>query len=234
MRFLLLFWRSFPFADRFTSPRAAKMGALQTFGATVAFGAFHSLLCLPRTKLAAQKLVGERYGRGFYRLFFMLQSLVTTGALALFVLSRPHKVLYRASKTARLVHWAVQLSALIVALWGVKELRFRRFSGIEGAQDALTNADDIAEPETQSPDNGDGRGYEHGPFKWSRHAIEWIILIVLWATPILKTNWLGFNIASTIYMVLGVAQEEKRLAAKGGDEWKTYCSRVGILFGRKS
>ncbi len=220
-------------ADRFTSARAAKIGAFQTFGATLAFGALHSALCLPGAKTAAQKLVGERYGRGFYRAFFMLQSLVTTGALALFVVSRPQKVLYRASKTGHLVHWAIQLSAILVALWGVKELRFRRFSGIEGVSDALSGADEISQPETQSPDNGDGRGYELGPFAWSRHAIEWIILIVLWATPVLKTNWLGFNIASTIYMVLGVGQEEKRLAAKGGQAWKTYCSRVRILFGRK-
>lgn len=233
MRFLLSFWRLLPFADRFTSPRAAKWGAVQTFAATVAFGALHSFLCLPATKRGARKLVGERYGRGFYRLFFMLQSLVTTGALAVFILSRPHKVLYRATKSARLVHWAVQFGAIIVALWGVKELRFRRFSGLEGASDAVLDKPEIAEPETQSPDGGDGLDYERGPFKWSRHAIEWIILVVLWATPILKTNWLGFNIASTIYMVFGVLQEEKRLAAKGGTKWQRYCSRVGMVFGRK-
>ena len=88
MRFLLLFWRALPFADRLTSPRAARLGAWQAFGATIAFGAVHSWLCLPSTKAAAQKFIGPRFGRGFYRLFFNLQALVSTVALVAFVVSR--------------------------------------------------------------------------------------------------------------------------------------------------
>lgn len=210
-------------------------GALATFGATVAFGLWHSLLCLPRVKSDAQKLIGPRYGRGFYRLFFMLQSLLTTGALAAFVITRPSRVIYSAPKWARPLHWMVQTGAVFIALWGVKELRFRRFSGIQGAADAIKGKpqDEIAAPETQSPDGGDGLSYERGPFRWSRHAIEWIILVVLWATPLLKTNWIGFNIASTFYMIAGVFAEEKRLVAKGGDAYRDYQKKVGLVFGRK-
>ena len=233
MRFLLLFWRAFPFADRVTSSRAEKSGAIQTLVATIIYGELHSLLCLPQAKQAARKIVGERYGRGFYRLFFNLQALVTTVALVLFVMSRPQKPLYRASKIGHVLHWALQLGALCVALSSVKELRFRRFSGVEGVQDALNKAEDIAQPETQTPDGGDGLDYERGPYRWSRHPLEWAPLVLLWATPLLKTNWLGFNLAATIYMIFGVLQEEKRLAAKGGEAWKRYCSRVGVVFGRK-
>ncbi len=233
MRFLPSLWRSLPFADRFTSSRAAKVGAWQTFGATVAYGALHSLLCLPQAKSAARKIAGERYGRGFYRLFFNLQALVTTISLVLFVLSRPQKPLYRASKVGHFFHWALQLGALFVSLSSVKELRFRRFSGIEGVEDALSKREDIAEPEAQTPDGGDGLDYERGPYRWSRHPLEWAPLVLLWATPLLKTNWLGFNLAATFYMIVGVFHEEKRLADKGGEAWKRYCSRVGIVFGRK-
>lgn len=233
MRFLLLFWRALPFADRFTSPRAARWGMWQAFGATVAFGAFHSWLCLPRTKESTQKLIGPRFGRGFYRLFFNLQALVSTVALVAFVVSRPQKIVYRATGTARLIHWAVQVAALIVAVWSVKELRFRRFSGIQGAVDAARSREDIAEPETQTPDGGDGLELARGPYAWSRHPVEWAPLVLLWATPLLKTNWLGFNVATTAYMVFGVWQEEKRLATKSGDKWAQYCARVNVFFGRK-
>ncbi|BCM93999.1 hypothetical protein IAD21_05894 [Abditibacteriota bacterium] len=233
MRFLLLFWRALPFADRFTSPRAARMGMWQAFGATLAFGAFHSWLCSSRTKTATQKLVGARFGRGFYRLFFNLQALVSSIALVAFVVSRPQKVVHRASTTERYFHWAVQLASLIVALWSVKELRFRHFSGVESALDAARNRESSAEPEAQTPDGSDGLELERGPYAWSRHPIEWAPLLLLWATPLLKTNWLGFNLATTIYMIFGVWQEEKRLAAKGGEAWRRYCSRVSIVFGRK-
>lgn len=233
MRFLLLFWRVLPFADRLTSRRAAQRGLWQAFGATVAFGAFHSWLCLPRTKATAQKLVGERWGRGLYRLFFNLQALASTVALVAFVVSRPQKVVYRAMGTRRYGHWGIQLAALIVAVWSVKELRFRRFSGVQGALDAAQSRETVAEPQAQTPDGGDGLELARGTYAWSRHPVEWAPLVLLWATPLLKTNWLGFNMATTIYMIFGVWQEEKRLAAKGGEKWERYCAQVSVLLGRK-
>ena len=232
MRFLLSLLRALPLSGRFTSSRAVRRGFFEVFAATLAFGALHSLLCLPQTKGLARRVFGERYGRGFYRLFFQIQSLLTTGALVAFILSRPQKTLYRASKTRLFLHVAVQLCGLLIAGWGVKELRFRRFAGFDGARDALADAPEIAEPETQSPDGGDGLPYERGPFRWSRHAVEWIILVIMWATPILQTNWIAFFSAATIYMVLGVLQSEKRLAAKGGDAWQRYAARVHLLLGR--
>lgn len=233
VQFLLALWRLTPLGLRLTSKGAATRGALATFSATIAFGAFHSLLCLPQTKAGTQKLLGPRFGRGLYRLFFNLQSLVTTGALVLFVLSRPARVVYSAPKWARPIHWLVQGSALFIALWSVKELRFRRFSGIEGALDAARNEDEIAQPETQTPDGGDGLEFERGPYKWSRHPLEWAPLVLLWATPLLKTNWLGFNLAATIYMIAGVFAEEKRLEAKSGESYGRYQEKVGLVFGRK-
>ncbi len=209
-------------------------GALASFGAMAAYGALHSLLSLPQAKAGAQKLLGPRWGRGAYRLFFNLQALATLGALIGFVLSRPARVVYAAPKWARPLVWATQAGAVLIALWGIKELRFRRFSGIEGVSDVLSDkpTEDIAAPETQAPDGGDGLPFDRGPFRYSRHAVEWIILVVLWATPTLKTNWLGLNLAATIYMVLGVLQEEKRLEAKGGDAFRAYQKRVGLVFGR--
>ena len=232
-----MFWlsllRALPFASRFTSKRAARRGFWEAFAATLAFGVLHSALCLPQTKAAARRVFGERYGRGFYRLFFQIQSLITTGALVAFILSRPQRTVYVASKRAWPFHVLAQLGALFIAGWGVKELRFRRFAGFGGARDALKGAPEIADPETQSPDGGDGLPYERGPFRWSRHVIEWAILAAMWATPILQTNWLGFFSASTVYMALGVWQSEKRLEAKGGGAWRAYAARVRLVFGRK-
>ncbi len=227
------FLRALPLAAPLTSKQAARRGFFEAFLATLAFGVLHSALCLPGAKSAARRSLGERYGRGFYRLFFMVQSLLSTGALVAFVLSRPQRTVYRANQKTLPLHLAVQLGALLIAGWGVKELRFRRFAGLDGARDALADAPDIAEPETQSPDGGDGLPYERGPFRWSRHAIEWLILVIMWAAPILQTNWVGFFAASTVYMVLGVLQSEKRLAAKGGEAWRAYAARVGLVFGRK-
>jgi len=199
-----------------------------------AYGGLHSLFCLPQAKEGARKLLGPRFGRGAYRLFFNLQSIVGLGAVVWVILSRPSRVVYAAPKAVRPLFWATEAGALLIALWGLKELRFRRFSGIQGTLQAWghTPVEEIATPEAQAPDGGDGLPFDRGPFRYSRHAIEWIILVMMWALPTLRTSWLGFNIAGTIYMVLGVLQEEKRMEAKGGDAFRAYQKRVGLVFGR--
>jgi len=234
VQFLLALWRNSPLGLRSTSKEAATRGALASFAAMAAYGLLHSLFCLTSAKAGARKLLGPRLGRGVYRLFFNLQSLVGLGAVVAVILSRPSRVVYAAPKAVRPLFWATQAGALLIALWGFKELRFRRFSGIQGTLQAFgdTPVEEIATPEAQAPDGGDGLPFDRGPFRYSRHAIEWIILVIMWATPTLKTNWLGFNIAGTIYMVLGVLQEEKRMEAKGGDAFRAYQKRVALVFGR--
>lgn len=204
--------------------------------ATFAFGVWHSLLCARIVKNAVQTLVDERAGRGFYRLSFNIQSLFTAGALVWFVVSRPQRVVYHSPLPFRFANWLAQAACLGVAIWSVKELGPKRFLGIQGAQDVLNGAEPIAEPETQTP-HFDEESFvdeapERGPYRWSRHPLEWAPLGLLWLTPTLKTNWLAFNLAATIYMVLGAWHEERLLENRGGDGFRAYRERVGFVFGR--
>jgi hypothetical protein len=212
-----------PIVDR-TSKRAARDAMTPIVLATLGFGAWHSLLSARSIKNVAIRVLGERRGRGWYRLAFNAQSLVTTGALVWFVISRPQRPLYHVPMPFRALNWAAQAACLLTAVWSVKELGPKRFLGIQGVQDVSSGQNPVVEPETQTP-HFDEESFvdeapERGPYRWSRHPLEWAPLGLLWLTPTLKTNWLAFNVAATIYMIVGAYHEERLLLNRGGDGFR--------------
>lgn len=50
-----------------------------------------------------------------------------------------------------------------------------------------------------------------GPFRLSRHPLNLAPLAILWFNPRISTNLLAYNLVSTIYLVLGSRNEERRL-----------------------
>jgi hypothetical protein len=68
---------------------------LKVMAATVIFGLVHSALASQKAKISAVQLVGERRRNAWYRPVYLVQSLVTFGALALYVKGLPNQTLYR-------------------------------------------------------------------------------------------------------------------------------------------
>jgi hypothetical protein len=67
---------------------------LKAMAATVIFGMVHSALASQQAKHTAVHLVGERRRNAWYRPLYLVQSLVTFGALALYVKGLPNQTLY--------------------------------------------------------------------------------------------------------------------------------------------
>jgi hypothetical protein len=63
---------------------------LKVMAATVLFGIVHSALASEKAKTSAGQLVGERRRNAWYRPVYLVQSLVTFGALALYVKGLPN------------------------------------------------------------------------------------------------------------------------------------------------
>ena len=78
-------------------------------------------------------------------------------------------------------------------------------------------------PEAQGPgfsnESVDGRS---GPFALSRHPLTFSPLPVLWIWPRMNSTLLTFNIASTIYLVVGSLHEEARLREVEGSAYEAY------------
>jgi steroid 5-alpha reductase family enzyme len=210
----------------------AGRGAAQVGAATVAFALWHSFLCARGTKERVQSLLGERRGKGLYRLGFNLQALACTGALALWILSRPHRLLYDAKAPIRLGLWAGQVASLAVCLSALWAIGARRFSGLHSLQHLSEGREQVFEPEAQGPPLDDGGQVDsRGVFRWSRHPLEWAPMLVLWLSPTLKTNWLAFTALGTAYSLWGARHEEERLERVSGDSFREYQQQAAFFVG---
>jgi protein-S-isoprenylcysteine O-methyltransferase Ste14 len=215
-----------------TSRADAGRGMAKIAAATAVFALWHSLLCSDGAKSFARKLLGARRGTGLYRAFFMAQSVVTSGALILFVLLQPHRVLYRASGRWKWLGWGGQAASLGIALWAFRDLDQARFIGIQGVR-ALKEGEAITEAQAQGPEiEEDGRVHARGVFRFTRHPIEWAPVGLLFSTPVMKTNWLAFDLLAAIYMFFGALHEETRLLRKGGENYAKYQKQVPFFFGK--
>ena len=207
--------------SREDSPSEARRGMVEIGAATVGFALWHSFLCSLPVKT---RLTDALQKRGLtYRLFFNLQSAVTFGALILWILTRPKRTIYRFEKWKKLPFWLGQLTFLAICLWSVAHLQPARF--------LLGQSDD--EPDAQGPNiHQNGKIEADGPFRWSRHPLEWAPMLLLFSTPHLKTNWLAFNVLGTIYSLFGALHEEKRLE-RASKNYVRYQKQVGFFFGRR-
>ncbi len=191
--------------------------------ATAAFGVVHSLLASRAAKRAAASHLGERNRNGLYRVFYIGQSLVTFGMLAAYIRRQPGRELYRVEGPLALLMHAVQAGAVAYATSAAGQVGLRRITGLESLLAWLGDGPVPPEPEAQGPAL-DGEGSEHaaGPFAWSRHPLNFAPLPVLWLWPRMTTNLLAFNVAATVYLVVGSLHEEARLREAFGDEYDAY------------
>ncbi|MBZ5514720.1 MAG: isoprenylcysteine carboxylmethyltransferase family protein [Acidobacteriia bacterium] len=71
-----------------------------------------------------------------------------------------------------------------------------------------------------------------GPYRWVRHPIYALFLLMIWASPDVTADRLLFNVLWSVWMVVGTRLEERDLTAEFGDGYKEYQRRVPMLVPR--
>lgn len=68
-----------------------------------------------------------------------------------------------------------------------------------------------------------------GPYLWMRHPLYFFMLVLIWSTPVIKTDRLLFNVLWTAWIIIGSYLEERDLAAEFGEKYRQYQKTVPML-----
>lgn len=195
--------------------------------ATATFAVVHSALATRTAKRAAGTLVGETRRDAGYRVFYVGQSLLTFGALIAYAASLPKRTMYRITGPAALLLRSGQITGVLFLLSGLREVGFARWSGLRNLLAYRAGQPIPPGPVAQGPEMQDnGRLTVNGPFRWSRHPLNFAGIPIFWLTPHMTTRRFGFNVLSTIYFILGSMHEEVRLRDAYGSVWANRISRA--------
>ena len=218
------------------SPRAVvrkrRGSALHIVAATAAFALVHSALAGRRVKTSIGNAAGVRVRNGWYRVLYNAQALTTFAALVAYGRRLPDHPLYEVRGPFALVLRVGQLAGLAFAAQAVREVGIGRMAGTTSLVAWVRDETAVPpEPEAQGPAlKVDGRSMRvRGPFRYSRHPLNFAPLPVLWLNPRMTVNLAAFNAAATLYFVVGSWHEERRLSAAYGEAYEAY-RRSGVSF----
>jgi protein-S-isoprenylcysteine O-methyltransferase Ste14 len=204
---------------------------VKIMAATTLFAGLHSLLASRAAKRVAAEMLSERQRNGLYRPFYNAQAVITFGALVLYGMRLPDRELYRASEPmARLMRLG-QAASLLYLLYAARQIGFLRFAGVPNLLALVSGRASVPrEPEGQGPIiDVDGEMKATGPFRASRHPLNFAMIPALWLMPRMTVNLAAFNLVVTVYLILGSVHEEERLRATYGQPYIDY-QRSGINF----
>ncbi len=203
--------------------------------ATALFAGVHSLLATRRLKRGATNLLGERRRNALYRPFYNSVALITTAALAVYLFRLPDRSLYRVRGPLARLMVAGQVACALILLSGVRQIGFLDFSGLANLAKLLAGEPQIEpEPEGQGPALAEeGHVRATGPFRFSRHPLNFWMVPLMWLTPRMTANLAAFSAVTTLYLLAGSRHEEARLRESYGEAYAAYAaSGVGFFVPR--
>ena len=177
----------------------------------------HSALAGRRCKTRARSLLGER-GFRWYRLSFNLFAALSLAPVLWLSWRLPDLPLYSASGVVRWLMLGVQASCGLVIVMVVRRTGMGRFLGFE----QITHG---GEPRAGALNVG-------GLYRYVRHPLYLLGLVVIWVSPVMTRNSLALGAVMSAYFWLGSIHEEQQLIDEFGDRYRHYRETVPRIIPR--
>lgn len=71
-----------------------------------------------------------------------------------------------------------------------------------------------------------------GPYRWVRHPLYFLSLVMIWAAPVVSADRFQFNLMWSLWIVVGAHLEEQDLRRRFGRGYEDYRRQVPMLFPR--
>ena len=202
---------------------------LTTVAVFTLFAAVHSTCAADRVKQWNAGLFGKTFVQKYFRILYMVLSLVTTISCFAWIRSLPDVELFRLPAALAYLFRLVQLGALAFILSCFEVINFREFSGFT---QVLQRGTEGGGPKT------DLEGIRHspierrGPYRYMRHPMYAGALLVFVFSPDYSRNWLIVRALVILYLFYGMWIEERRLVERYGEEYRSYQRDVPPLIPR--
>jgi protein-S-isoprenylcysteine O-methyltransferase Ste14 len=179
------------------------------------YGALHSLLASFSAKALAERWL-DLGVRRYYRLFYNLVVSLTFVLLITLVILSPDLEVSRISFPWLALTLLVEGLAALGLLAGLLQTGVLRFLGLAQI--------------TGSPDFGGPPKLEvSGLYRYVRHPLYLFAMVLLWLLPLMTWNILAFNLGATLYILVGIQFEERKLLKKFGQAYADYQRDVPML-----
>lgn len=184
------------------------------------FALSHTWLAGQTFKDKFKKHFGERAFHGLYRLLYNIFSVIVLGPILLYVYLQTGRVIWIAPELLEPVLLLIQLCGLIGVGLSLAQINLGRFLGISQLLAYIQRKPLPLAPEKLTTS---------GVYAISRHPLYLFSLMILWPVTAMTELLFVFNIAATIYFVIGSRYEERRLIMTFGQDYVDYQKRVPWL-----
>jgi len=176
------------------------------------WGIVHSLLA----SLGFKDFLRDALGNGFmkfYRLLYNLIAVISIAPVLYLTFSLPDKNLYEVPSPWNYVMLAGQGISILLLFVAVLQTDILAFVGLRQL---------IVEEKT-------GNLVTSGLYRFVRHPLYTFSLLILWFSPWVTVNSFIGYVALTIYVLIGIIFEERKLIREFGQEYTNYKSITPML-----